>query len=351
MEINLQGQRVWPEEPSGEPPFSGPVTFHTPDLPPLESLHDRPLVVLGFGLQGEPLALNARDAGAQVTVALRAGSPSLSRVASAGLPTHDLMFGVPADCDTILVCLPDDVQPEVMRRWILPSMRPGQLLLFAHGYALIYGQLAMPQGVDVAVLAPHGTGAAVRQGFLNGAGVGAQLAVWRDPSGSAQARALTWAHAFGFGPAGIRSCTVAQEVALDLFVEEALLCGGLVELCRATYEAAVASGYDPVQVYRATFGEIGNTAELLQEHGPVGMYRRISQIAMRGSLLNGRRGLASDAEARLQQLLRDIEAGTIVRQLLEPAMQSRLAAVMAELKALRATITALESGEGQNLHQ
>jgi ketol-acid reductoisomerase len=313
-------------------------TYGTDDCPPRDSVRDKKVLVLGFGLQGEPTALCLRDSGARVTVALRHGSPAIPRVLAADLSVIDLADGVPEDIDTVFVLIPDTEQEAVLRQWILPTMHPGQLLIFAHGFVLIHADspIPMPLGVDVAVLAPHGPGSALRDRYLDGDGLPAQIALYRDPSGTCWKRALAWGSALGYASGGMRPCSVKHEVDLDLFVEQALLCGGLVELCRATYIAAVEAGYDPVQTYNATFGEIGNTAMLLQNHGPVGMYKRISQMAMKGSLLNGASaiGPATDVAERLTPILAEIESGDLLTRLAHPKINAELARRLATLKSL-----------------
>lgn len=337
MNVNLLGQRTWPEEPSGEPELRTVRTYGSDDCPPRDSVRDKHVLVLGYGLQGEPTALCLRDSGARVTVALRHGSPAIPRVESAGLAVLDLADGVPEHIDTVFVLIPDTEQEAVLRRWILPTMHPGQLLIFAHGFILIHAAspIPMPRGVDVAVLAPHGPGAALRERYLDGAGLPAQVALFRDPSGTCFDRALAWGAALGYAAGGMRPCSVRHEVHLDLFVEQVLLCGGLVELCRTTYLTAVEAGYDPVQAYNATFGEIGNTAMLLQSHGPVGMYKRISQMAMKGSLLNGETAIGPNALDRLTPILAEIESGDLLHRLDQPSINATLARRLASLKSLR----------------
>ncbi|MEO7993645.1 MAG: hypothetical protein ABI743_04535 [bacterium] len=333
MEFNLLGQRTYPVEESGEPPLPPLKTYRDLDCPPRSSLLGKQALVIGYGLQGEPTALNLRDSGAEVTVGVRLDTASGARAVAADFPILDFTRPLPENFESIWILIPDSVQADILRQWILPAMHPTQLLVFAHGYALIHETLAMPRGVDVVVLAPHGPGKQLRERYLAGEGLPAQVALWRDHSGISLTRALQWGAGLGYDWGGMRPCTVKQEVDLDHFVEQTLLCGGLLALAQAVYDTAIAQGYDPVQVYNSTIGEVGNTAMLLQQYGPVEFYKRISEIAMKGSLLNGPAMVNDQSRAHLAATLAQIESGAFIKALELPDMNKELRTRMQALKA------------------
>lgn len=342
MEFNVFGQRTYPQEPSGEPPCPPVRDYGPADCPPRTELAGKSALVIGFGLQGEPTALNLCDSGVNVTIGLQMGSPSVARVQSAGFAIHELTQPVPDGIEAVFVLIPDEQQAQVLRNHVFPSLHPGQLVIFAHGYTLLQTDLPWPLGVDGIVLAPHGPGWQLRERYLAGSGLPAQIALWRDPTGTAFLRGLLWGAGLGYDQGGMRPCTVRQEVELDWFVEQALLCGGLVELALAVAETAAAHGHDPIQAWRSTIGEIGNTAALLSEHGPVGMYKRISRLALKGSLLNGPRIVPDVVRAELDAVLREIESGAFAAKLDDPRTLETLGQRMALLKE---QVKRLKAGE------
>ena len=329
----MWGRRIYPEEPGGEPEMPRRKTWRVPETPARDQLVGRKALVLGYGLQGRPTALNLRDSGCEVTIGGRLGGATLKQAEADGFPVRDAASGVPEEIEAVFVLLPDTIQPELLRGHVCPTMRAGRLLIFAHGYTLVNGEVPMPEGVDVVVLAPHGPGKQLRERYEEGSGLPAQLALYRDPSGEAFQKALLWGSGLGYDQGGMRTCTVAEEVYLDLYVEQMLLCGGLVELTLATFDAAVDAGFDPEQVMKSTSFEVGNTAALLAEHGPTGLYKRISEIALKGSLLNGPTAAGGDAQERATKILAQIQEGGFVRGIeLEP-IQAQIRRRMAAIKS------------------
>jgi ketol-acid reductoisomerase len=270
------------------------------------------LVVLGFGSQGHAHALNLRDSGVeQIAVAGRPGA-SLNRAATEGfsvLPNAEAASWA----DVIMLTAPDEGQPEIYARDLAPNMRKGAALLFAHGFAIHFRFIEPRPDLDVAMVAPKGQGHAMRREYLRGGGVPGLIAIHQDATGSARALALSYARAIGSGRAGIMETTFREECESDLFSEQAVLCGGLVELVRAGFETLVEAGYAPEISYFECLHELKLIVDRIYESGIACMNLAISNTAEYGEYVNGPRIVNEQTRAEMKRILEDIQSGEFAR--------------------------------------
>jgi len=276
----------------------------------------RKVAVLGFGVQGEAHARNLRDSGCEVRVGLRVGSRSRDRAAAAGLPVA-APDEAAAWADLVALLVPDADQPGVFEREVAPHLKPGDALLFAHGFSVHFGQLTPPDGVDVVLVAPKGPGAAVREQYQRGRGVPVLLAVAQDASGKAWDLAKSYAMALGGTRAGALVTTFQEETETGLFGAQAVLGGGVVALARAAYDALVAAGHQPEVAYLACVHELGIAAELLQRDGLAGMTRALSEVAEYGGGTRGARLAGEATVAELGRILDEAASGAFAREWLD----------------------------------
>src|SRR6201987_2904672 len=204
----------------------------------------RKVAIIGYGSQGHAHALNLRDSGVDVRVALREGSSSKAKAEAAGLRVTSIAEAA-RGADVVMMLAPDTEQQEIYKAEIEPGPKAGDALLFAHGFNVRFGLIAAPSGVDVAMVAPKGPGHLLRRTYEGGGGVPALIAVAQDASGKARDLALSYAYAIGATRAGVLETTFKEETETDLFGEQVVLCGGLTELIREAYETLVDAGYQP----------------------------------------------------------------------------------------------------------
>ena len=221
-----------------------PATMYYDQDADLDLLKGKKIAVIGFGSQGHAHALNLRDSGCDVIVGLYPGSRSWSKVQDAGLQV-DTVADAAAAADIVMVLTPDHVQKQIYDQHIAPSMTEGKTLMFAHGFAIHFNQVAPPPEVDVSMIAPKGPGHLVRRVFEEGGGVPALLAIYQDASETAKDVALAYAKGIGGTRAGVLETTFLEETETDLFGEQSVLCGGITALMQAGYETLVEAGYQP----------------------------------------------------------------------------------------------------------
>ena len=219
------------------------------------ALAGQTVAVIGYGSQGHAHAQNLHESGIDVVVGLAPGSKSRELVAKAGIKVADVADAVKA-ADVIMIAVPDTVQKAVYDAEIAPNLRPGQLLMFAHGFNIRFGRIVPPDFVDVGMVAPKGPGHLLRSVYVSGGGVPSLFAVQQDPSGTARARVMAYARGLGSTRAGILETTFAEETETDLFGEQALLCGGVSALIKAAFETLVEAGYQPELAYFETMHEL-----------------------------------------------------------------------------------------------
>jgi ketol-acid reductoisomerase len=264
--------------------------------------------VIGYGSQGRAHALNLRDSGIEVRVALYAGSPSWARAEGEGLAVA-LVPDVARWADALMFCTPDVPMAGVYASDVAPHLRTGQTLLFAHGFNIHYRRIEPPSFVNVALVAPKGPGLRLRREYIGGGGLPALFAAHQDADGRALAVALGYAWGIGCARAGLIETTFGEETETDLFGEQAVLCGGLVELIKAGFETLVEAGYQPEVAYFECLHETKLIVDLLCEVGLSGMRRSISDTAEWGGYVAGPRVIGAAARQAMKELLAEVRGG------------------------------------------
>ena len=273
-------------------------------------LVERTIAVLGFGNQGEAHAANLRDAGCEVVVGARAGGGAEARARALGFPTLGLREAA-SRAGIVAVLLPDEVLPEVWPA-VAPGLAADAALVFAHGYNLLYATLAFPERGDVVLVSPTGPGRVLRLLHESGESLPGYLAVHLDRSGSAWALASEYARRLGCAP--VWRTTVREETEVDLFGEQAVLCGGLNALLTAAFETLVEKGYAPEIAYLECIHQLRYLAELVHERGLAGARRSISATALYGDLTRGPRVVGEATRQELRAMLEQIRDGTFARE-------------------------------------
>jgi ketol-acid reductoisomerase len=279
----------------------------------LSVLKGKTVAILGYGSQGHAHALNLKDSGVEVVVGLRPDSSSRSDAEGEGLEVLDIADAASRG-DLVMVLLPDEKQAQVWREEIADGVADGDLLLFAHGFSIHFGQIEPPAGVDVGMVAPKGPGHLVRRQFAEGRGVPCLMAVHQDPTGTAREKVLAYAGGIGGGRAGIIETTFKDEAETDLFGEQAVLCGGLTELARAGFETLVEAGYDPRLAYFECLHELKLIVDLMYEKGIQGMRHSISNTAEYGDMTRGSRVISEETRAEMRKILADIQSGEFAKE-------------------------------------
>jgi ketol-acid reductoisomerase len=279
----------------------------------LDRLGGRTVAVLGYGSQGHAHALNLRDSGVEVVVGLREGSGSVEKARSDGLRVASLADAASSG-DVVMVLLPDERQGELWESEIRDGVAPGNLLLFAHGFSVHFGQVEPGPEVDVGMVAPKGPGHLVRRQFVEGNGVPGLVAVHQDASGGTRELVLAYAKGIGCTRAGVIETSFKEETETDLFGEQAVLCGGLTELVRAGYETLVEAGYDPRLAYFECLHELKLIVDLMYEKGIGGMRYSISNTAEYGDLTRGKRIVGEPTRQAMKEILGEIQSGDFARE-------------------------------------
>ena len=271
------------------------------------------VAIIGYGSQGVAHSNNLKDSGAaELAVGLRPASAGVAKAEAAGLKVMD-----PADCakwaDVVMMLTPDEGQGDLYREKLAPNMKPGAALAFAHGLNVHFNLLDPRSDIDVFMIAPKGPGHTVRSEYQRGGGVPCLVAVAQDPSGNALEIALSYASAIGGGRAGIIETTFKEECETDLFGEQVVLCGGLVELIKAGYETLVDAGYAPEMAYFECLHEVKLIVDLIYEGGIANMNYSISNTAEYGEYVTGPRIITSETKAEMKRVLEDIQSGRFAR--------------------------------------
>ena len=288
----------------------------------LGPLLDKTCAVIGYGAQGRAQALNLRDTGIPVLVGLRPKSRSRLLARQDGLCLTTTARAV-SKADLIFLALPDTKMADVYQAEIAPQLRPGQMLLFAHGFAIHYQTIVPPNDVDVVLVAPKGLGPMVRTQFVAGGGVPCVIAVQQDASGHARQLAFAYAKAIGGTRAGVIETTFAEETEADLFAEQAVLCGGMSALVTAGFEILVKAGYQPEMAYFECLHELKFIVDLMHAEGIRGMRARISETAKWGDVSVGPRLIDDTVKARMKEVLREIQQGKFAREWLSESAAGR----------------------------
>ena len=279
----------------------------------LSKLEGKTVAILGYGSQGHAHALNLKDSGVEVVVGLRPDSSSRAKAEEAGLEVLDIAEAASRG-DVVMVLLPDEKQAEVWESEISDGIAEGNLLLFAHGFAIHFEQILPPPGVDIGMVAPKGPGHLVRRQYEEGNGVPCLMAVHQDATGNAHDLVLAYAAGIGGGRAAIIETSFKDECETDLFGEQAVLCGGASELVRAGFETLVEAGYDPRLAYFECLHELKLIADLMYEKGIQGMRYSISNTAEYGDMTRGKRVIGEESRAAMKQILEEIQSGEFAKE-------------------------------------
>ena len=274
----------------------------------LSLIKGKNVTIVGYGSQGHAHAQNLNDSGCKVTVGLRRGGASWSKVEKAGLKVAEVADAVKS-ADVVMILLPDEQIGAVYANDIEPNIKQGASLAFAHGFNVHYGQVVPRADLDVWMVAPKAPGHTVRNTYTQGGGVPHLIAVHADKSGKARDLALSYAVANGGGRAGIIETNFREETETDLFGEQAVLCGGTVELIKAGYETLVEAGYAPEMAYFECLHELKLIVDLIYEGGIANMNYSISNNAEYGEYVTGPRIVTDETRATMRQVLKDIQTG------------------------------------------
>ncbi|MGB0574270.1 MAG: ketol-acid reductoisomerase [Hyphomicrobiales bacterium] len=268
--------------------------------------------IIGFGSQGHAHALNLKDSGiTEIAIGLREGSSSAKKAKDNGLKVMSVSK-LAAWADMIMMCAPDEIQPDIYKDHIRDHIKPGTAIAFAHGLTIHFGLIEPSKELDVIMVAPKGPGHTVRGEFQKGGGVPCLMAVHQDSSGNAHDIALSYASGIGGGRSGIIETTFKEECETDLFGEQAVLCGGLVELIRAGFETLTEAGYAPEMAYFECLHEVKLIVDLIYEGGIANMNYSISNTAEYGEYQSGPRLITDETKAEMKRILNDIQTGKFV---------------------------------------
>jgi ketol-acid reductoisomerase len=271
------------------------------------------VAILGYGSQGHAHANNLKDSGVDVMVGLRAGSASAAKAEKAGITVKPVAEAVAA-ADLVMVLTPDEFQSQLYKAEIEPNLKQGATLAFAHGFAIHYNQIVPRADLDVIMIAPKAPGHTVRNEFTKGGGIPDLIAVFQDASGMAKAKALSYASAIGGGRTGIIETTFKDETETDLFGEQAVLCGGAVELVKAGFETLTEAGYAPEMAYFECLHELKLIVDLMYEGGIANMNYSISNNAEYGEYVTGPQVINAQSKAAMKECLANIQNGNYAKR-------------------------------------
>jgi ketol-acid reductoisomerase len=293
--------------------YSRIVSVLYEDSGDLSLLEGKTVAIIGYGSQGHAHALNLNDSGVQVVVGLRPDSASKKDAEGEGLEVLEVADAASRG-DIVMILLPDEKQAEVWEREIRDGIAPENLLLFAHGFTIHFGQIQPPAGVDVGMVAPKGPGHLLRRQFVEGRGVPCLVAIHQDATGNARDLILAYAKGIGGMRAGVIETTFKDETETDLFGEQSVLCGGATELVRAGFETLVEAGYDPRLAYFECLHELKLIVDLMYEKGITGMRHSISNTAEYGDLTRGKRVIGDETRKAMKQILADVQSGEFAKE-------------------------------------
>ncbi|SMF42866.1 ketol-acid reductoisomerase [Alteromonadaceae bacterium Bs31] len=279
----------------------------------LSIIQNKKVAVIGYGSQGHAHACNLKDSGVDVTVGLRAGSSSIAKAEAHGLKVSDVASAVAA-ADVVMILTPDEFQSVLYKEEIEPNIKQGATLAFAHGFAIHYNQVVPRKDLDVIMIAPKAPGHTVRSEFVRGGGIPDLVAIFQNASGKALELALSYASGVGGGRSGIIETTFKDETETDLFGEQAVLCGGAVELVKMGFETLTEAGYAPEMAYFECLHELKLIVDLMYEGGIANMNYSISNNAEYGEYVTGPRVINDESRKAMRQALKDIQNGDYAKQ-------------------------------------
>jgi ketol-acid reductoisomerase len=270
------------------------------------------VTVIGYGSQGYGHSNNLRESGVNLCVALRKDSKSWKKAEESGLNVLEVSDAVKW-ADLVMVLTPDELQADIYAKDIAPNLTSGNYLAFAHGFSILFGQILPPKDVNVIMIAPKGPGHLVRSEYTKGSGVPCLIAAHQNPSGDALEVALSYAAAIGGARAGVIQTTFKEETETDLFGEQAVLCGGLVQLIKYGYETLTEAGYAPEMAYFECMHEVKLIVDLLYEGGISNMRYSISNTAQYGDITRGPKVITPNVKENMKQVLSDIQSGVFAK--------------------------------------
>ena len=278
-----------------------------------EIIQGKKIAIIGYGSQGHAHALNLHDSGCDVRVGLRPESKSAEEAREHGLKVVDIDTAA-EEADVVMILIPDEIQAKTYEEHIAPHLHPGDTLAFAHGFNIHYGYIKAPEGVNVIMVAPKGPGHIVRRQYTEGSGVPDLCCVYEDATGDAWDIALSYGWAIGGGRAGLMKGTFAQETEEDLFGEQAVLCGGLVERVKAGFETLTEAGYPPELAYFECYHEMKMIVDLMYESGIHFMNYSISNTAEYGEYYAGPKVINDESRKAMKLILERVQNGEFAKE-------------------------------------
>ena len=297
----------------------------------LSLLEGKTIAVIGYGSQGHAHALNAKESGCNVIIGLYEGSKSWAKAEAQGFEVYTAAEAA-KKADIFLILINDELQAKMYKESIEPNLEAGNMLMFAHGFNIHFGQIVPPADVDVTMVAPKGPGHTVRSEYQAGKGVPSLIAVHQDATGKAQDIALAYALAIGGARAGVLETTFRTETETDLFGEQAVLCGGVCALMQAGYETLTEAGYDPRNAYFECIHEMKLIVDLIYQSGFEGMRYSVSNTAEYGDYITGPKIITEETKKAMKKVLTDIQDGTFAKDFL---LDMSEAGGQAHFKAMR----------------
>ncbi len=285
----------------------------------LSIIKDKKVTIVGYGSQGHAHALNLKDSGVDVTVALRPGSSSAVKAENEGLKVTGVEEGVKS-ADVVMILAPDEIQAALYKNQIEPNLKEGATLAFAHGFAIHYNQIVPRKDLDVIMIAPKAPGHTVRSEFVRGGGIPDLIAIFQDASGKAKDLALSYASGVGGGRTGIIETTFKDETETDLFGEQAVLCGGAVELVKMGFETLTEAGYAPEMAYFECLHELKLIVDLMFEGGIANMNYSISNNAEYGEYVTGPQVINEESRWAMREALKNIQNGEYAKKFILEGM-------------------------------
>jgi len=285
----------------------------------LSIIRGKKVAIIGYGSQGHAHALNLKDSGVDVVVGLRPNSASVAKAEAHGLKVLDVPAAV-ASADIVMILTPDEFQKELYKEVIEPNIKQGAALAFAHGFAIIYNQIVPRKDLDVIMIAPKAPGHTVRSEFVRGGGIPDLIAVEKNASGKAKEICLSYASAIGGGRSGIIETTFRDECETDLFGEQAVLCGGAVELVKMGFETLTEAGYPAEMAYFECLHELKLIVDLMFEGGIANMNYSISNNAEYGEYVTGPKVINEESRRAMREALKNIQTGEYAKRFISEGM-------------------------------
>ena len=294
----------------------------------LDMLAGKTVAIMGFGSQGHAHAQNLHESGVKVIVGLRSTSASAEKARAAGLEVMEVADAAKA-ADVVMMLVPDEVAADIYNTQVAPNMKPGNVLMFAHGFNIHFNFITPDPEIDVIMVAPKGPGHTVRSQYLEGKGVPSLIAVYQDASGKAKEYALAYACGIGAGRAGILETSFREETETDLSGEQAVLCGGVTELMKAGFDTLVEAGYEPEMAYFECIHEMKLIVDLINSGGFAMMRYSISNTAEYGDYRTGKRLITDETRKEMKKVLSEIQDGTFASEFMQEFSSGRKAKFLA----------------------